>query len=218
MSGSEVNTSATGGYIIDRPPVPPTGAQITTALQVMVAQLADLPGTLVRPRWQPMPPTQPSADTTWAAVGVTQTEMDEYPYIVHDPTTTLSGQANPGVDRMQRHSTLTVIVSFYGPEADDCASRFRDAFYVPQNMEPLASLGIKMQSVADLVRSAEIINQQYIDRFDLRVQFRQIINRVYPIFDIAAAEVDLGGGQTADGGTGIVRIIEVTEDTILIEP
>jgi hypothetical protein len=215
---SETNTSATGGYIIDRPPVPPTGTQITAALQQMVAQLADLPGTLVRPRWQPVPPTQPSADTTWAAVGVTMTEVDEYPYIIHDPTTTLPGQPNPGVDRMTRWSTLTVMVSFYGPEADDCAARFRDAFYVGQNWEPLSALGLKMYSVHDLVRAAEIINQQFIDRFDLRMELRQQIDRVYPIFDIAAANVGVDGGDNADGSEGVTRVIQVDEGTIIWEP
>jgi hypothetical protein len=213
MSGANTNTSATGGYVIDRPPTPPTGAQITAALQVMVAQLADLPGALVRPRWQPTPPTQPSVETTWAAVGVTMTEVDEYPYIRHDPNTTLPNQTNPGVDRMQRWATLTVTASFYGPESEECAGRFRDAFYMPQNSEPLHALGLKQLSVHDLTRAAEIINQQWIDRFDVRMELRQQIDRVYPIFDIASAEVTV-----TNDDTGITTDIVVNEDTVIWEP
>jgi hypothetical protein len=207
MSGT--NNSGTGGYIIDRPPGPPTGDQITAAMQIMVSQLADLPGVLVRPRWQPTPPTQPAAGVTWASVGVIQFEADEYPYIVHDGSTTLSGETSPGVDRMQRHGTLTVLVSFYGPASEDCAGRLRDALYISQNMEPLTAFGIKPQAVHDLTRTSEIINQQFIERVDTRIELRQQIDRIYPVFDIAAAEVVL------DTDTGIQDTITVTPSTVI---
>lgn len=189
MSGS--NNSSTGGYIVDRAPLPASGDAVTAAMQTMIAQLAQLPGNMVRPRWQPMPPTQPAVDQTWAAVGVIRTEADAFPYIAHDGATTLPGETAPGVDRMQRHSTVTVLATFYGPNADDAAVSVRDALYVPQNMEPLAPLGLKLLEVHDLTRAPEIMNQQFVDRVDLRIDMRRQINRVYPIFDLNAARVRL---------------------------
>ena len=187
MSG---NTSATGGFIIDVPPGPPVGDVVDQAMQVMVSQLAGLPGNLVRPRWQPMPPTQRSPATTWAAVGVIQTSVEGYPAILHDGATSLAGLP-PGVDRMQRHATLTVLVSFYGPEADFCAGQLRDALYMQQNMEPLAAIGAKLYEVEDLTRNAEVMNQQFIDRVDIRVLLRQQLDRVFPILNLNGAQVTI---------------------------
>jgi hypothetical protein len=169
-------------------------------LQNMVSQLSGIAGMLVRPRWQPMPPTQPPVDTTWAAVGIIKTEADGFPYIAHDGATTLAGQTNPGVDRMQRHSTITLMATFYGPQAEDAAAGFRDALYVPQNREPLMGVGVKLLGVHDLTRAPEIINQQYIDRIDLQIDLRQQIDRVYPVFNLNGAVIDIRAdtGATAN--------------------
>ncbi|HTB46474.1 MAG TPA: hypothetical protein VK741_22830 [Acetobacteraceae bacterium] len=201
MSG---NTSATGGFVTDQPPRPPSGAEITAAMQQMIVNLAVLPGSLVRPRWQPMPPAQPSAATTWAAVGVAQIEADEYPYIRHHGGVTLPGQTAPGYDELQRHATLTVLASFYGPGAEEAAGAVRDGLYIQQNMEPFSAIGAKLLAVHDLARNPEIMNQQYVDRIDMRLEFRAQFERVYPIFDLAAADVVL------KTDTGISTDVSVT--------
>lgn len=185
------NTSATGGYIIDRFPGPPSGEAITQALQQMIVALSGLSGTLVRPRWQPMPPSQPQPDITWAAVGVIRVEADQYPAIIHEGSRWLTGASGPGADRMQRHATLTVVASFYGPEAEACAAAVRDALYVPQNWEALHPLGLRLRTIEDLARNAEIINQQFIDRFDVRLELRQQFERVYPVLNLDGADAVL---------------------------
>ena len=197
------NTSATGGYIRDLPPGPISAEDIETALQAMASALSGLPGNMVRPRWQPTPPVQPDVSQTWASIGATMTEADEYPAIIHVGGTILPGQTNPGYSIMQRHQTLTVVVTFYGPNADGAASSLRDALYITQNWEPLLPQGIKLRTVHDLARVPEQINQQYIDRVDLRIEFRLQQNRIYPIFDLAGADVTI----TAD--SGIAREVEV---------
>jgi hypothetical protein len=201
MSG---NTSATGGYIAEVLTPPPTGREVTAALQQAVVALTALPGTLVRPRWQPMPPAQPSADTTWAAIGITHVEADDYPYIVHDSVTQLPGAPGPGVDRMQRHATLTVVATFYGPEAEDLAGAFRDGLYVPQNWEPMHLVGMKLLSVHDLARNAELINQQWIDRLDIRLEMRGQIDRAYPVLNLDGADIVVH--RELDGSTSDVTV------------
>ena len=190
MSGS-INTSATGGYLVDQPPKPAGHHALVHALQHMLSELTELPGNLVRPRWQPVMPTQPPADVTWAAIGVTQVEADEYPYIKHIGNVTMPGATGPGMDQMQRHLTITTLVSFYGPEADDKAGEFRDALYVGLNYGPVFDLGLKLRTVHDLSRAPEIINQQWIDRVDLQIEFRVQIDRYYAILNIDGAQVNL---------------------------
>jgi hypothetical protein len=187
MSG----TSATGGYIGPVAPQPPTADAVQSGLQQMVTALSGLPGPLVRPRWQPMPPTQPDVATTWASIGVTMVEADEYPYLRHYGGTPMQPGMPPGYSVMQRHMTLTVVVTFYGPAAEDAAGMMRDGLYVGQNFEPLMSLGLKLRTIHDLARAPEEINRQYVDRVDLRLELRQQVNRTYPIFDLVGADVDL---------------------------
>jgi hypothetical protein len=211
---SDANTSATGGFITGKPPPPPTGEQITRALQKLVMALADLPGTLVRPRWQPMPPSQPQADVTWASIGVTAVEADDFPSIRHDGVGTFPGALAPGVDRMQRHATLTVVATFYGPEAETCAAALRDALYMPQNWSPMMALGLKLREVRDLARAPEIINQQWIDRFDLQIMVRQQIDRVYPIYNLNGADIVLHS-ETADSAVTIDTPITVRAPDVI---
>ena len=204
MSG---NTSATGGYIIEVPPSPPGVHEIAAGLQQMIVALTGLPGSLVRPRWQRMPPTQPDPETTWASIGVTRVEADAYPYITHDGAAQLVGTEGKGVDRMQRHLTVSVLATFYGPEAELCAGSVRDGLYMNQNWEPLASLGLKLRDFRDLARNAELINQQWVDRFDVLLELRQQIDRVYPVLNIEGADVVLHSPSLND------QTVTVREDT-----
>lgn len=189
MSG----TSADGGYLTDRAPGPPSAEAVERGLQTCIAALAELPGNLVRPRWQRLPPVQPDAAVTWAAVGVVAVEADNFPAIVH-----VGGQALPGLppgyDVLTRHQTVTLEATFYGPAAEDCASRVRDALHLPLNLEPLSGLGLKLREVHDLARAPEIINQQWINRVDLRIEFRQQIDRSYAVLDLVGARAVLSDG------------------------
>jgi hypothetical protein len=199
---SATNTSATGGYIVDRPPDPANETVVLTALQKMVVGLTGLPGNLVRPSWQPVPPVQPAVDVTWAAVGINNVEADDYPFIVHDGSVTLVGAPGPGADRMQRHYTYSVLVTLYGPGASDLAGTLSDAMYVSQNYESLRAVGMKLRESRTQARNAEFVNQQWIDRIDVAITLRRQIDRVYPVLNIVGADAVL----REDGGT----VVEVS--------
>jgi hypothetical protein len=211
VSGTAVNDSSTGGYIVDVPPPPASVEDFQSALQVALTALSGLPGNLVRPRWQPVPPAQPPADVTWVAIGVTMVEADEYPFFEHVGGVTLSGATAPGYTIMQRHQTITVVATFYGPQADAVAAQVRDAFYVPQNYEGLAQVGLKLRTIHDLQRVPELMNQQYIDRADLRMEFRALSLRTYPIRDLDGADFTINTEQGSE-------TFQIREDTVIYPP
>jgi hypothetical protein len=208
MSG---NTSATGGYIPALPPPPAGGgAEIAAALQSAIATLTGLPGNLVRPRWQATPPTQPPVTTTWASVGISGVEStDDYPFIRHDGAMQVPGAPGPGADILTRQLTYKVIVTFYGPSPDVLAGLLRDGFYIQQNWEALHKLGCKLHTVRDLSWTPEMVNQQWVDRFDVEMTIRQMITRVYPVLNIVGADILLHPPPVPDG------LCEVREDTVL---
>jgi hypothetical protein len=190
MSGTtaSTNTSATGGFLLDRPPGPPRAEEIERVLQITVQTLSNLPASLVRPRWQPMPPTQPPANVTWASVGVQKIEADEFPDIQHLDIV-LPGARGRGADHMKRHMTVTVLVTMYGPEAEDAAAQLRDNLYIPQQME--GTFPLKLLTIRDLARAPELINQQWINRVDLEIDFRMQSDRIYPVLNLRGADVQL---------------------------
>lgn len=210
MSGTNANDSASGGYLVDQPPPPATVNDLQAALQTALTALSGLPGSLVRPRWQPMPPVQPPVETTWLAVGVTNVEADEYPFLLHVGDVVLPGATAPGYTIMQRHSTITVVASFYGPMADGTAAQVRDALYIPQNYEGLMPVGMKLRTIHDIQRVPELINQQYVDRADLRMEFRAMSSRTYPIRDLAGADVTINTDTPPKAET-----IQIRSDSIL---
>jgi len=198
-------TSATGGYLLSVPQRPrPNSDDVERVLQQMVTALTGLPGDLVRPRWQPHPPAQPPVEVNWCALGVTQVEMDDYPQIVHQSPGTLPGAI--GQDFMTRHGTVTLAVSFYGPDAEDYAGELRDSLYIPQNWEPLGVIGAKLYEVQDMTRNPELINNQWVDRADLNILLRRVTERRFAVFDLIGASVRLLCGQC-------VHDITVTSDT-----
>jgi hypothetical protein len=112
---------------------------------------------------------------------------------------------------MQRHATITVLMTFYGPQADTVAAQVRDGFYIPQNYEGLAAVGLKLRTIHDLQRVPELINQQYVDRADLRMEFRVQSDRVYPIRDLAGADVTLNTDTTSE-------TVAVRADSVIYPP
>lgn len=178
MSG---NTSATGGYLQPTSTVPPEGDALDDILQEMVVGITGLNDQLVRPRWQPDPPGQPAVDVNWAGVGVISRTALDFPYIVHNP-------AGNGTDVLRRHNELEVQVSFYGPNADLLAEQLRDGLYISQNREQLAAHGIALIEVGQSIHAPELINNvQWLDRVDITVRIRQVVERVYAIENILSA-------------------------------
>src|SRR5450830_286484 len=98
--------SSTGGYLAPGGATPVDDAALDAVLQGFVAGVTGLPGSLVRPRWQPTVPKQPPLDANWCAIGVTDTDPDAVPTILHN------GAGN-GVDNLYRNEVITVLASFY---------------------------------------------------------------------------------------------------------
>jgi len=175
------NTSATGGYLVPtEPPAPIEDDSLDDFLQAMVVAVAGLQATMVRPRWQPIPPKQPPATADWAAIGVTARTPDANAVIVHHPD-------GDGYDALQRHETLTILVTFYGPHCHQYAGRLRDGLSIAQNREAMQLLNMGVTGLGDIVSAPELVNQQWIRRADLTFQLRRQIDRNYPVKNLLSA-------------------------------
>ncbi|MBO2926654.1 phage neck terminator protein [Metapseudomonas otitidis] len=174
------NTSATGGYLA---PVgaPACDTDLEDILQAMVVGITGMPGRMVRPRWQPGNPKQPEPTTDWCAIGVTETVQDANPAITHDP----NGQ---GVDVYVRHQELRVLATFYGPAAQGYAQRLADGITIPQNGEALRAQGFSFIEALPPIAVPELVNQQWVRRYDMTLRLRRKTERTYPVLNILSAD------------------------------
>lgn len=176
------NTSATGGYLAPTAPVPPEDEALDDLLQELVAGVTGLPGSMVRPRWQPKVPKQPEPNENWCAMGIPRQANDASPAIQHDGN-------GDGIDGYIRHQEIDLLCSFYGPAAKGYAQRLADGMSIPQNSEQLALNGMKFVRASDIQAAPALINQQWNRRYDLTLTLRRKITRTYPVLNLLSAEV-----------------------------
>jgi hypothetical protein len=112
-------------------------------------------------------------------------DPDDYPVEIHDGT-------DDGHDNYAVHETLIVLASFYGPNSMSFAKLMRDGLYIAQNREQLTTQGMTVTDVGKPVAAAEIVNQQWIRRYDVAVRFRRKVERSYPILNILSAPFEIG--------------------------
>jgi hypothetical protein len=171
------NTSATGGYL-PQVNTPLADQDLENAITALVAGVLQMSAALVRPRWQAIPPKQPSPTTNWAAVGITSRETADYPVIQHHAG---------GPDTLTRWSILHCAVSIYGPNASGLAEQLRDALYINQNFEALSAVGIKLMDAGNVTAVPDLFNTQWINRADIEIRLAQAVDRDYAVLDIASS-------------------------------
>lgn len=175
------NDSSTGGFIPPASsPAPLADDALDALLQQLVVGVTGLPGNMVRPRWQQVVPKQPDPSTNWCAIGVTNISPDDYPSQIH------SGTGN-GSDTQTDHESITVTASFYGPNAMANAKQLRSGLYVTQNRDTLAAADLNLQEAKQLVQAPDLVNEQWIRRWDLTIVLRRQSVYAYPILNIVSS-------------------------------
>lgn len=202
------NTSATGGTLFPALPLPLDDDALDAVLQQLVVDVTQLPGTMVRPRWQQAEalgpneiggvPKQPEPGVNWCALGVTEVEQDDGPWLVYDEVN--------NVEHYWDHETFSVLVSFYGPNAQSFARLLRAGLNVPQNTEELLPYAIRYLSCGPIRTMNELKNQQWIHRQDITLHFRRKVVMTFEVQNILISEIIL------QDDTGQVK------DTILVPP
>lgn len=176
------NTSASGGYLAPAQLSPPLeGDALDDEFQKAVVGITGIAGALVRPRWQAKPPKQPAADVDWCALGIATQSPDAGPHIQHNG-------AGDGTDIFTRHESIRLLLTFYGPNAKRNAATMRDGIQMPQNMEQLALADIGLVGLGEIQAVPELVNQQWVKRYDLPMQFNRQIVRVYGVQNIVEAD------------------------------
>jgi len=175
-----MNDSSTGGYLVPQAsPAPPEGQALTRFIQQVFVNITGLDGTLIRPRWQPEPPNIPPFGTDWMAFGIVRRSADVFATVIHD------GVAE--TDTVNRQELLEILCTFYGPDADNFASLLREGFSVSQNREVMQLNNFGLVEVGEALPVPELIKDRWTYRLDMRVVFRRLIERTYPVLNVLSA-------------------------------
>jgi hypothetical protein len=131
-------------------------------LQELVAGITGLDPALVRPRWQPVPPTTPNVSVDWVGCG-------------------------EGIDILRRHENVTYSCSFYGPHSADLAAILRDGILVEQNRAVLRVNAVGLTEVTEVRRATELFREQFRDRHDLNILLKREVRRTYNVRNLSRA-------------------------------
>lgn len=189
------NTSATGGVLLPASN-PADDDALDTIIQANVSQLTGLAGANVRPRWQASVPKQPDPTVDWCAIGVLTAEPDADAWMALDP-------ANPLQSLYYRHESIEYLASFYGPNSKKNSALLRDGLEIDQNREILAANAIAFVACGTLRAVPEFVNQQWIKRTDMTIDFRRKVTRTYQVLSLLYGSVVL----TTDSGISATIVI-----------
>ena len=164
-------TSATGGYILPDGGAVPNDQELEDIFQDFIKGVTGLAGKMVRPRFQENPPPVPAVGVDWVAFGIRIQRPDDGPYFEQHSENATS----------IRHEEIEVALSFYGNRGQHFAKLFVDSTAIPQNVNQLKPHKIKFVGVGEVLTAPDLINEQYVHRFDVNATFRRKTERTYAI-------------------------------------
>lgn len=187
--------STSAGYITPSIDVTLSDDGLADALWRMAVGITGLPEDMVRIRFQPDPPDMPENDQDWCAIGVTDVDPPaSRPELIHDD----KAADGKGETLMRGYETMSVMASFYGPNAMGYATRLRDGLQMEQNRDEMQADGsLNLLWVGTLRNVSGVQNTTFRNRFDLTIRLRHRFERTYNVRNI----VEIQGTISADGGS-----------------
>lgn len=152
----------------------PNNLTLIQFIQSILVGVSGIAGEFVRPRWQPDPAKQPALTKDWIAFSITNLKKDFNAYI--DTT------------KFIRHEDLEIMCAVYGPNCQSIAEQILDGLQIPQNREALTAAGLGITAATDAMHMPDIVNERWIDKYEISIFMKREVNRAYSIGEIASAE------------------------------
>jgi hypothetical protein len=180
------NDSTAAGWLTPTDVPPDADEALERKLSQWVKALSGLPDAMVRPRWTAVQPAQPAQGVNWCGFGILSVTDDDNPAFV-----------NQGEDttEMWKHEQIECMASFYGPGSQGVGSQFRDGLKVSQNNDQLKALGLSLGEYSKLVSAPELINNQWVRRYDMTIYLRRKLIRTYGIQSILETNFTITTGD-----------------------
>jgi hypothetical protein len=155
-------------------------------LQSVIVGITGMDPTMVRPRWQPEPPNEPDFTTDWAAIGVIERDPDTFASVTH--TTDEEGN---GTDLVVRNEVLSILASFYGPNAEKNSKLLVNGFALAQNREGMQINGFGLLSAGKPIQVPALLKERWLIGWDVPFRVRHQEAYGYPIPNLKSAQATL---------------------------
>lgn len=183
-------------------PMPISGAAFNKVLHDWLMGLTGLPGNMIMPRWQIIPPNIPdSTIVDWMTFGVTRKSRQGTAFVRHHSAAPSIGLPN-GFDQNVRWEEFTVLCSIYGPNHDMTETAISQGMWIMQNNESLLQNQIRPIGTDEIVLVPELIKEIWIQRWDLSISMTRQVVLNYAVEDIASA---IGSIETGTGTTEAIN-------------
>jgi len=179
------NDSTTGGYLAPTGESPPYDADLERLISRWIRGVTGLDTALVYPRWTDPQKAIPQKGKTWCAFGITTIPDGDSPAFIQSEEST----------EQWIHETVEVLCCFYGPQGMSVAAQFKSAMLVPQNNAELNKSGLTLQQCGRIYNLPELINNQWVRRYDLSIQLRRKVIRTYNVKSFLDGDVTISTGE-----------------------
>jgi hypothetical protein len=182
--------------------IPPTGGlgplapldpdPLEDQLQAIFVPLLQLPGDLVRPRFQGDAPNQPPLEVDWAAVGPVNQQPENSAVISMEPEDQTLPGALPGayIQLMKQHESFDVLISCYGPGSRQRLDQMRAMLLIGQNRWPMRAVGMAIQDLGVITNVSYLTAQELtLPKHDLTLRMRRVILRRFRVYNLLSAPV-----------------------------
>ncbi|HAN8704328.1 TPA: hypothetical protein IGN17_002513 [Escherichia coli] len=180
------NDSTTSGYLTAAEDGPKYDEELEKEISRWIRGVSGLPTERVFPRWTDPQQAIPKNGTTWCAFGLNAVPL---------PGQSANIQNNDSQSEQWAWEKVTVICCFYGPNGARRATTFRSGLFIEQNNTELNRYGLTLEDVGTIYNLPELINNQWVRRYDLTVTLTRKTIRTYNIKSIVDAAVTIDTGD-----------------------
>lgn len=180
------NDSTTPGYLTPVGDLPKYDEDLEREISRWIRGVSGLPAEVVFPRWTDPQRKIPNNGTTWCGFGITT---------IPQPLSQADVQISDVESQQWTWEKVTVICCFYGPGGGGCASTFRAGIFVAQNNVELNHSGLSLMEAGTIYNLPELINNQWVRRYDLTVTLNRKNVRTYNIKSIVDGDVTISTGD-----------------------
>jgi hypothetical protein len=176
--------STTAGYLLPTSESPVTES-FDDVLQSAVVGITGLAGPLVRPRWQPEPPNQPDFGADWCALGTVRIEFDG------NASQRQETVGDASYVTVERDQVMSVLHSFYGPNARLYCERMRAGLELGQNRDVIVAAGLGLVAVGDSVTAPMLMKERWVNRIDVTITYRRRVATRFAVATVLAGDIGL---------------------------
>ncbi|XWY08909.1 hypothetical protein ACK3F5_15795 [Photorhabdus asymbiotica UENP] len=152
-------------------------------LRHWVCGVSGLPDDKVRSRWTSSQSPLSSEDNR-CDFGITG--------FISDVSPAFENQTEESTE-LWRYEEIECLISFYGPNCQRYGTCFRDGLTVSQNNDELRRFGLSVDKYTRLTSLPELINNQWVHRYDMMITLRRKVVREYGVKSLVEAPVKFFG-------------------------